>query len=67
MSKAQIGLVAIISTILTLALIGGSLLMFTQVSAAPSETILAQTTGSAGYLSVSALAFWAGEPVCGLL
>lgn len=57
MSKAQIGLVAIISTILTVLIIGGSLLIFTQVSAAPSETTLAQTPGSAGYMSVSALAF----------
>lgn len=57
MHKAQIGLVAIISTILTLLIIGGSLLIFGQVSAAPGEPVLAQTNASPGYTSVSALAF----------
>jgi len=57
MRKSQIGLVAIISTILTLLIIGGSLLIFGQVSAAPDETALVQTNASPGYTSVSALAF----------
>lgn len=57
MSKAQIGLVATISTILTMLLIGGPLLIYTQVSAAPSEIILAQTNTLTGYVSVSSLAF----------
>ncbi len=57
MSKAQIGWVTIISTILTLLIIGGSLLIFSRVSAAPNETVLAQTNASLGYTSVSGLAF----------
>ncbi|MCK6629540.1 MAG: hypothetical protein L6R45_30735 [Anaerolineae bacterium] len=57
MRKSQIGLVAIVSTLLTLLIIGGSLLIFGQVSAAPDETTLAQTNASLDYISISALAF----------
>ncbi|MBE7469298.1 MAG: hypothetical protein DPW09_06695 [Anaerolineae bacterium] len=57
MRKSQIGLVAVISTFLTLLIISGSLLIFSQVSAAPSAAPLAQTNASLSYTSVSALAF----------
>jgi hypothetical protein len=61
MSKPQIGLVTVISAVLTLLIISGSLLIFSQASAAPpvgkDAAILAQTTASTNYVSVSALAF----------
>ena len=62
MNKRQIGLIIIISNFITLAAIAGSLLIFTQVSAAPPVTTDASKVAQTGvgrfqYIGLSSLAF----------
>ena len=61
MNKRQIGLIIIISNFITLAAIAGSLLIFTQVSAAPPVTTDASKGAQTGpgrfqYIGLSSLA-----------
>lgn len=62
MNRRQIGLMVIISNFITLAVVAGSLLFFTQVSAAPplipdSGRVAQTTPGRFQYVSFSSLAF----------
>jgi hypothetical protein len=56
MTKQQVLLIAVLSSLLTVAIGVGSLLIFSQAVAAPEASSAAQTSGRA-YVSVSALAF----------
>lgn len=61
MNKGQAGLIAVISSMLTLLVIVGSMLIFTQVSAAPLARVDPKTADQPGrvqqYIGISAMAF----------